>query len=81
MIGIAHIKSMPRLAPAPAPILRGSNRDWDSSPKDQRRTAMTAFSTPCTVLTVTSTGAIEIEHLDSLEDARQYISDFPGDAV
>ena len=34
---------------------------------------MTAFSTPCTVLTATSTGAIEIE------DARQYISDFPGE--
>ena len=34
---------------------------------------MTAFSTPCTVLTATSTGAIEIEHL------RQYISDFPGE--
>lgn len=40
---------------------------------------MTAFSTPCTVLTVTSTGAIEVEHLDCLEDARQYISDFPGE--
>ena len=40
---------------------------------------MTAFSTPCTVLTATSTGAIEIEHLDCLEDARQYISDFPGE--
>ena len=40
---------------------------------------MTAFSTPCTVLTVTSTGAIEIEHLDCLEDARQYINDFPGE--
>lgn len=40
---------------------------------------MTDFSTPCTVLTVTSAGAIEIEHLDCLEDARQYISDFPGE--
>lgn len=40
---------------------------------------MTAFSTPCTVLTATSTGAIEIEHLDCLEDARQYISDFLGE--
>lgn len=40
---------------------------------------MTTFSTPCTVLTVTSTGAIEIEHLDCLEDARQYISDFFGE--
>lgn len=40
---------------------------------------MTAFSTPCTVLTVTSTGAIAIEHFDCLEDARQYISDFSGE--
>lgn len=40
---------------------------------------MTAFSTPCTVLTATSAGAIEIEHLDCLEDARQYINDFPGE--
>lgn len=31
--------------------------------------------TPCTVLTVTSTGAVEIENFDCLEDGRQFILD------
>lgn len=32
--------------------------------------------TPCTVLTVASSGAVEIENFDCLEDGRQFIMDF-----